>query len=360
MSVKVSAVVEKKLNDFQLRCDFEFHSQVNAIFGPSGSGKSTLLNCIAGFTTPDNGRISIAQRSVFSSDAKLNLPPEKRHIGYVHQDAALFPNMTVLQNLEYGYKLLPQLRRGLLPQELMEIMNISNLSSRGVTNLSGGERQRVALARALCSNPELLLLDEPLASVDAKFKGVLIQHLKNVSDRFDIPVILVSHSISEVVSLADHVVVLNNGHKYSEGPPSIILNDMLANESDFNSFENIFEGFVSDILDDHTAKVKVGPGSFWVKNNSFKKGEEISVNFRASDLIISKDVPGVISARNQFSAIIEDFSYSSNSVLVKLKFGDSIYAEITRFSLENMNLSVGDEVHLILKSSSIDVTSIGE
>ena len=180
MSMKVSAVVERKLNEFQLSCDFEFHSKVNAIFGPSGSGKSTLLNCIAGFITPDRGRISIANRQVFSSDTKLNLPPEKRHIGYVHQDAALFPNMTVLQNLEYGYKKLPQLRRGLLPEELMSIMNINNLSSRGVTNLSGGERQRVALARALCSNPELLLLDEPLASVDAKFKGVLIQHLKHV------------------------------------------------------------------------------------------------------------------------------------------------------------------------------------
>ena len=360
MSIKVSANIEKTLNEFQLRCDFEFHSNVNAIFGPSGSGKSTLLNCIAGFTTPDQGHISISHREVFSSASKLNLPPEKRHIGYVHQDAALFPNMTVIQNLEYGYKRLPQNQRGLSPEELMNVMNVSHLSGRGVTNLSGGERQRVALARALCSNPELLLLDEPLASVDSKFKGVLIQQLKNVSDRFEIPVLLVSHSISEVISLADHVIVLKDGQKYSEGPPSIILNDMLANEEDFNSFENIYEGIVSNTPDTQTACVKVGTRLFWVKNRSFSNAEQVTINFRASDVIISKDIPGVLSARNIFFAKIEDFSYASNSVLVKLGFGDSIYAEITRFSLEKMSLSLGDEVHLILKSSSINVTSIKE
>ena len=354
-NMKASVKISKTFNGFQLNCDFKLNSKITAIFGPSGSGKSTILNCIAGFINADAGSITISNREVFSSTNKRNLPPEERRIGYVHQGSALFPNMTVMKNLEYGYNLLPIDRRNFSPQEMLEVMNISHLSERGVTNLSGGERQRVALARALCANPDLLLLDEPLASVDAKFKAVLIQELKNVSDCLNIPIIFVSHSISEVITLADHVVVLNDGRKILEGHPSIILNDVLANEEDFRTFQNSYLGTVSDIRSDGIAEVRVGQKIFSVKDDALLVGESVILNFQASDVIISMDIPKSISATNILDAKIIDFNYAINSVLVKLDFGYELYVEVTKYSLENMSLSEGQEVFLILKGSGIQV-----
>ena len=163
--------VRKSFGDFALDCEARFGDGVTAIFGPSGSGKSTLLNSIAGLVRPDEGEMSFEGETLYSSEDGAHVPPEKRRFGYVFQDSALFPHMSVADNIHYGYKLTAREDRRIEPSQLVELLGLERLLGRGVGNLSGGERQRVALARALATSPRLLLLDEPLASLDGGLRG---------------------------------------------------------------------------------------------------------------------------------------------------------------------------------------------
>ena len=178
--------VRKNFKDFTLDCEARFGDGVTAIFGPSGSGKSTLLNSIAGLVRPDDGEIRFQGETLYSSDDGAHAPPEKRRFGYVFQDSALFPHMSVADNIRYGYKLTARANRRIEPSQLVELLRLERLLERGVGNLSGGERQRVALARALATSPRLLLLDEPLASLDGGLRGVntrlLEEHTARVGD----------------------------------------------------------------------------------------------------------------------------------------------------------------------------------
>ena len=163
--------VTKRFRGFVLRCEAAFDSRATAIFGPTGSGKTTLLNCIAGLVDPDEGEIEFCGNVLYSSSRRKKVPPERRRFGYVTQSAALFPHMSVRDNIMYGYRLTPPDQRRTSPEQLVELFRLAPLMDRGVANLSGGERQRVALARALATSPNLLLLDEPLVALDAGLPG---------------------------------------------------------------------------------------------------------------------------------------------------------------------------------------------
>jgi molybdate transport system ATP-binding protein len=192
---------------FTLAARVTIDSRAAALFGPSGAGKTTILDTIAGLRTPDQGSIAIDERVLFSSSARVNLPPHARRIGYVPQDVALFPHMNVRRNLLYG-------RHSGAPQDLdrvLSILEITALVDRRVTDLSGGERQRVALGRALMSGPSCLLLDEPLAAVDVPLRRRILPYLQRVRDELRIPIVYVSHDREEVTALADTVIHLENG-----------------------------------------------------------------------------------------------------------------------------------------------------
>jgi molybdate transport system ATP-binding protein len=192
---------------FTLAASVKIDSRAAALFGPSGAGKTTILDTIAGLRTPDQGSIAIDERVLFSSGARVNIPPHARRIGYVPQDVALFPHMNVRRNLLYG-------RHSGAPPDLdrvLSILEIAPLVDRRVTDLSGGERQRVALGRALMSGPSLLLLDEPLAAVDVPLRRRILPYLQRVRDELRIPIVYVSHDREEVEALADTVIHLDNG-----------------------------------------------------------------------------------------------------------------------------------------------------
>jgi molybdate transport system ATP-binding protein len=204
--------------EFTLRVDERLSGRVTALFGPSGSGKTTVLDAIAGLRRPSQGEITINSRIVFSSVARIHLPPHHRHVGYVTQDVALFPHMNVRRNILYG-------RRGsrLALEPVVRMLEVGALLNRGVAMLSGGERQRVALARALMSSPDVLLLDEPLTAVDRDLRWRILPYLERVRDELGVPIVYVTHDRDEVRQIADHVVVLDRGRVTGSGDPGEVL-----------------------------------------------------------------------------------------------------------------------------------------
>jgi molybdate transport system ATP-binding protein len=206
---------ELEQGTFTLAATITIDSRAAALFGPSGAGKTTALDTIAGLRTPRRGSIAIDGRVLFSSSARVNVPPHQRRIGYVPQDVALFPHMNVRRNLLYGRH--PASRSGSRApsqpalERVVEMLEIAGLVDRRVTDLSGGERQRVALGRALMSAPSLLLLDEPLAAVDVPLRRRILPYLQRVRDELKIPIVYVSHDRDEVDALADTVIRLENG-----------------------------------------------------------------------------------------------------------------------------------------------------
>ena len=349
--------VTKRFEGFSLECEATFDSGVTAVFGPSGSGKTTLLNCIAGLLTPDEGEIEVLGRTVFSSSRGKNLPPEKRRFGYVFQDSALFPHMSVRDNVMYGYKLTPAERRRVDPQQLVELFHLSPLMDRGVANLSGGERQRVALARALATSPDLLLLDEPLASLDGRLRGTIIEYLKRAWRELGTPMLYVSHSISEVMALAETTLVLSGGRPVVHGRTSqVLVHPGVAGLADYARLENLLEAqVVSSRSDEGLANLRVGDALLVAPQPHRQTGETVTISIGAGDIIMGLDVPPRISARNVVSATIDEIHVLGSRVLVYADVGARIVVEITPNALAELGLREGQQVFLIIKTNSIMV-----
>ena len=193
--------------EFTLEVRERIDARVTALFGPSGAGKTTVLDSIAGLRVPADGSIAIGERVLFSSAARINLPPHQRHVGYVTQDVALFPHLNVRRNVLYGRR---DSQRLALDQ-VAGMLEVAGLLDRRIQQLSGGERQRVALARALMSAPEVLLLDEPLAAVDVERRRRILPYLERVRDELAVPIVYVTHDAEEVRRIADRVIVLEGG-----------------------------------------------------------------------------------------------------------------------------------------------------
>ncbi len=211
--------VGKKQGDFNLEMAFEAPgSGVTALFGNSGAGKTSLINIIAGLTPPDRGRVILGQTPLFHGEQGIDLPPEKRRIGYVFQEGRLFPHLTVASNLTFGMKLLSPEERVVKFDHVVELLGIGHLLKRRPSKLSGGEKQRVAMGRALLTSPRLLLMDEPLASLDESRKKEVLPFIRLLAREMAIPILYVSHSPDEIVSLADSLVLLEAGRVVAEGP----------------------------------------------------------------------------------------------------------------------------------------------
>ncbi len=348
----------KRYRGFTLECSGNLGEGITAVYGHSGSGKTTLLNCIAGLTTPNEGAIELSGRTLYSTSGKVNVPPERRRFGYVFQESALFPNMTVLENVRYGYRLTPEESRRVDPDHLVEMFGLGPLLQRGVSRLSGGERQRVALARALATSPELLLLDEPLSSLDVRFRGVIIQYLRQVQRELGTSMLYVTHSISEVLALASSALVLDSGRNVAHLRPTDLAADPhLSALSDNDALENILEGAVSGGPDDDgLTRIGVGLVELLAPSVDAAPGDTVTVAIRAADIIIALEESRSLSARNVIPAIVEETHALEGRALVYVDIGVRLAAEITLGSLRTMGLRPGREVWLILKTAGIVAT----
>jgi molybdate transport system ATP-binding protein len=218
----LSVDVEKQLGKFSLDAKFEAASGVTALFGSSGAGKTSIANMVAGLVTPDRGRIVLDESVLFDSAAGVNVPPHRRRIGYVFQEGRLFPHLTVRANLAYGRRMNGIARDDVEETRIVELLNIGHLLDRRPGKLSGGERQRVAMGRALLMQPRLLLLDEPLASLDRARKLEILPYLVKLRDEAKVPMIYVSHQAGEITKLASQVVRIEDGRVQAVGGLELI------------------------------------------------------------------------------------------------------------------------------------------
>lgn len=218
----IAVSIDHNQGDFHLSVNFEAGADVTALFGPSGAGKTTIIQAIAGLFRPARARIEVDGAIWNDTDTGIFVPAPKRRIGYVFQEGRLFPHLTVRQNLDYGRFFVDARERRILPADIIGLLGIGHLLAARPARLSGGEKSRVAIGRALLASPRLLLMDEPLASLDQARKLEILPYIERIRDEWNIPVIYVSHAKAEVQRLADHVILLEAGQIKARGAPSIL------------------------------------------------------------------------------------------------------------------------------------------
>ncbi len=356
MSLQVD--IRHRLGAFSLDATFETGGRLTALFGPSGSGKTSLVNLIGGLLRPDEGRIVADGRVLADTAARIFLPKHRRRIGYVFQDARLFPHMTVGQNLRYGRFLTPVSERYGDMDGVVELLGLGHLLDRGPGLLSGGEKQRVAIGRALLASPRLVLMDEPLASLDDQRKAEIMPYIERLRDETKIPIVYVSHSVSEVARLATDIVVLDDGRVAAAGPTSEILQRLdLLPEEERGEGGAVLEMQVTGRNEAFgMSSLTSRAGEIHVAGLDAEKGATVRVRIRARDVIIATERPRGLSALNILAGRIVGVSSGKGlfaDVLIDCN-GEVVTARITRQSSQMLGLAPGLDVFAVIKSVTFD------
>jgi molybdate transport system ATP-binding protein len=346
------------LADFELDIDVCFDAGVTSIFGPSGSGKTTILDTIAGLRRPVEGEIEIDGRILFSSMQGIHLPPRQRFIGYVPQEGALFPHLSVRQNIIFGSD-----RSGLATSKqisldhVLEVLEITNLLQRPVTKLSGGEAQRVALARAMMSRPQLLLLDEPLAALDVGLKERILPYLRRVREEFSIPMIYVTHNLTEVLTLADWVLIIQQGRLLAQGIPREVLKSTRSiMQLSEEPLENVFR--VALVETDRPAgrsKLRLPSGQEVFVPYIQSDKRDLQIRISADDILLSTQCPEGISAGNVLAGVIKEIELFDGQAIVTVTAGAEFYVRITAAAVTRLGLIAKKPVFLIMKTRSFRI-----
>jgi molybdate transport system ATP-binding protein len=340
------------LAHFTLEVDVEIRSRVTAIFGPSGAGKTSLLDLIAGLRRAKSAFIKLDDVALTDTAKKLFVPTYKRGIGYVPQDLALFPHLSVRQNLLYGCKSGGTANSLFSFNHVIEVLEIQPLIARGVTELSGGEKQRVALARALLASPKLLLLDEPLASLDAPLKAKIIPYLTRIRDEFQIPMLCVTHDRLEALALADEIVVLVGGKVLQTGAVLEVFNRPASAEvAKLVGVETLQPGSITGV-NEQLATVKIKDVMLTALAPAVAS-REVFVCIRGEDVILQREAAAVSSVRNRLPTRIVALRTEGALVRVELDAGFPLFALITRPACVELALREGESVTALIKTPAI-------
>jgi molybdate transport system ATP-binding protein len=360
--IAVDLVLER--GDFRLEAAFESKARILALHGPSGSGKTTLAHLVAGLAAPTKGRIAVNDATLVDTQARLFVPPEKRRIGLVFQDAMLFPHLDVRRNILFGWFFTPAAERRVPFDAVVETLGVGHLLRRSVGALSGGERQRVGLARALLCSPRLLVMDEPMASLDFDRRQEIMGLIERLRDEFSIPILLVSHAADEILRLADEVVVLSRGRIVAQGLPA----ETLAAAS--RVMENGRFSLVSAVLaraGDYDPRYGVTrlvhPAGEIVVAARIADGERpVRALINATDVALARRRPSETSIRTVLEARIAAIDEDEGPlalVQLDLKGGGRIVSALTRLSADELELAVGAEVFALVKSVALDERELG-
>jgi molybdate transport system ATP-binding protein len=351
----------KRRDGFTLQAELEAPTPgIVALFGRSGCGKTTLVNVISGLLAPDEGRIQLEDTVLTDTRAGISVPVERRRIGYVFQDARLFPHFSVLGNLRYGLK--RSLRHAaanthsITLEEVVGLLGLAPLLDRRPHQLSGGERQRVGLGRALLSQPQLLLLDEPLAALDAARREEVLPYLEALRDRLAIPMVYVSHQFEEVLQLATHVVLMEAGRVVAQGSlAEVSLRPELRAIVGSDSVGSVLDGLVTRVDPSRTmADLQLGRGTLYVTLRDVTVGSRVRVQLLARDIILATDKPHGLSVRNTLQGVITEISPDDGeAVLVKVDIGGaSVLSRITRDAAIALTLRAGMPIWVLVKAVS--------
>lgn len=332
---------------------------ITALFGPSGAGKTSTINAIAGLFTPDSGRIAIGGETLLDTAAGIDLPTRARRVGYVFQEARLFPHLSVAANLDFGARRSPEPLRPAERQRILDMLGIEHLANRRPRNLSGGERQRVSLGRALLANPRILLLDEPMAALDATRKADIMPFLERLRDEARIPILLVSHAIGEVTQLADNVVYLDGGKVLASGPAEDVLSRSdLSPRGAFLEAGAVISGQILSQDDVHRmTEIGFEGGRLWVPRLTAAPGGRVRLRVKAGDVMLALEEPRGVSANNVIPAIVRNIGETGDTPYLDVELacgGAHLVSRITRMSGERLGLRTGMQVFAVIKSVSVE------
>jgi molybdate transport system ATP-binding protein len=360
LSASIRKTFPSSEREFALQVDFNAAPGFTILFGASGSGKTTLLDCVAGLATPEAGRIAVGERVLFDANTRVNIPVAKRRVGYVLQDLALFPHLTLEQNTEYGLSHLPRAARKERAAAMLREFRIDHLRQQRPTEISGGERQRVALARALVTDPCVLLLDEPLAALDGATKAKIIDDLRRWNRAHRIPILYVTHSREEVLALGEGVLVMEQGRIIARGTPHEVLSAPLQETvAQLAGFENIFDATVWMVHEDRgtiTCRLPAEkPEQFVLLETPLiraEMGSRVRVGIRAGDILLAIVKPEGLSARNVIAGQIASVERRDMIISVRIDCGIEMEVHVTLAARDALQLAASRDVWLVIKTHS--------
>jgi molybdate transport system ATP-binding protein len=352
-------IAHRLSNSFALEAEFEAAAGFTMVLGRSGGGKTTLLNCIAGFARPDAGRIALGARVLFDSEERINVPVAERGLGYVFQNLALFPHLTVAQNVQYGIVKLPADERRARMMTMLESFRVAHLIARKPGEISGGERQRVALARSIVTNPAALLLDEPLAALDHATKSKILHDLRAWNEAHGIPIVYVTHSPEEAFALGERVVVIEAGRILAQGmPQDVLATPRHETIAQVVGFENVFDATVKSVavtegtmlcqLDGSATQLEVPLGHA-------DPGARVRIAIRAGDIIIAGEQPHSLSARNTFQGRVESIRREGVKVVAMIEAGVTFEVHLTPAAVDALQIEAGKKIWLAIKTYSCNL-----
>lgn len=334
---------------------------LTALFGRSGSGKTSVIQAVAGLLRPDQGRITLNDRVLMDTGLGINLPPYRRSLGYVFQEGRLFPHLTVRQNLLYGRWFSG--RTGANFDDIVDLLAIGPLLPRQPGRLSGGEKQRVAIGRALLSDPQLLLMDEPLAALDDQRRAEIMPYIERLRDQHHIPILYVSHSITEVARLATTLALMQDGRILHYGPTAEMLaNAEVAPLLGLREAGSLLSARIEAQDADGLTRLASAGGPLWLPRIAAPVGSALRIRIAAQDVILSRARPEGLSALNILVGSVVDLRLGDGpGALVQMALGDDrLLVRITRRSAEALALQPGLQLYLIIKSVAVAQTDIGQ
>jgi molybdate transport system ATP-binding protein len=361
----LSVSLAKQREGFSLRVEFEAPTPgIVALFGRSGCGKSTTVDLIAGLLKPDAGHVRLDGATLVDTTTGVSVSAEHRRIGYVFQDARLFPHRDVTGNLRYGLKRAKGVPQRISFDEVVSLLGLEALLPRRPHQLSGGERQRVALGRALLSQPQLLLLDEPLASLDAARREDVLPYLEALRDRLSIPMIFVSHQFDEVLRLATHVVLLVDGKVAAQGSASeVSLVPALRAIVGHEAVGAVVDGIITSVdTEKRLADLRLAGGTLRISARDVLDprrvqhgvGSVVRVQLLARDIILATEPPHALSVRNSLEGTVVDLADDDDEVLVRVDIGGAnVLSRVTRAAIEALRLQRGSRVWVLIKAVSL-------
>jgi molybdate transport system ATP-binding protein len=354
--------IKHRLENFQIDARFETGGGLIALFGRSGAGKTSIVNIVAGLIRPDQGSVTIDGVALVDTARGIFVPVHKRRVGYVFQDGRLFPHLTVRQNLVYGRWFAPKSERHGELDKVADLLGISHLLDRRPAKLSGGEKQRAAIGRALLASPRLLLMDEPLASLDEARKAEILPYIERLRDDSGVPIVYVSHSVPEVARLASTIVLVSEGSVAAVGATAEIMQRLdlfpLTGRAEAGA---IIEATVEAHDGTFALTMLRSRAGLWrLPRIDLAPGKRLRLRVRARDVMLATRAPEGVSALNVMAGIVADIGKGEGPVIdVRLDCnGEALLAKLTRYSVEQLRLEPGMAVFAVVKSVAFDRRSL--